>query len=102
MSDEGEKEAVVPTCAFDFAFDGPLVGMLADEVEGELSDQGEVLRGVVHSASAGVFLEIDVEHPVELVLYGPMGPGDIEHALGAEDGREQEPSDDDGLGLACG
>src|SRR5206468_78996 len=100
MAQHGEEEAVVPSGALDLAFDGPLVGMLADEVEGELSDEGKVLRSVVLAATDSVFGEGDVEDPVELVLDGPVGPGDLEHALGGEHGGEQEEANDDGLGLA--
>ena len=71
MADESEEEGIVPSGAFDFAFDGPLVGVLAEEVEGELSQESEVLRGVVGAASHAVLVEGDIEDPVQLVFDGP-------------------------------
>jgi hypothetical protein len=37
MSDHGNEGVVVPSCLFDFAADGCLVGVLPDDVEGEYS-----------------------------------------------------------------
>ncbi len=42
--------------------------------------------GVILPVSIGVFAEIDIEHPVQLVLDGPVSPRDLKHALGRQDG----------------
>lgn len=74
--------------------------MSSDQVEGEFADDGEVLRGVVLAGTGGVLGEVDVEHSVKLVLDGPVGPGDLQHAFGGGDGGQEEPADGDRLGLA--
>lgn len=79
MPEEGGEEGVVPSGSFDFAFDGALVGVGAQGIEGEFAQDGEVLGGVVRAAARGVLVEVDIEHPVELVLDGLMGAGDVEH-----------------------
>lgn len=81
MAEHGEEEGVVPSGALELLLHGALGGMVSCNVEGELSEQGEVLRGVVLAAAGAVFVEDDVEHPVELVPDGPVGPGDVEHLL---------------------
>ena len=43
-----------------------------DEVQHDLLEQGEVLRRVVLADHAGVLAEADVEHPMKLVLDGPV------------------------------
>ena len=56
-----EEEGVVPASAFDLAAGGALVGIGAQEIEGEAAQPGEVFRGVV-------LVHDHVEHPVELVF----------------------------------
>src|SRR5580698_4252094 len=87
MGEERGEEGVVPSCSLDLAFDGALVWVLSQGVEGELSDEGEVLRGMILSASVGVFGEADVENPVELVLDGPVCTGDVQDLFGRKQPR---------------
>ena len=94
MGEEGEQEAVVPSGPLSFALDRCLFGMLPHDVEGELADESEVLRAVIGAASSGIFTKGDIEHPMELVFDGPVGPRDLEHALRGQDRREQEVADD--------
>lgn len=74
----------------------------AEEVEAEFADEGEVLRGMVHAAAGGIFAEIDIEHPMELIFDDPMCSGDVEHALRCELCGEEEPADGSHLGLTDG
>ena len=64
--------------------------MGSQDVEGEFSQQSEVLWGIVFSATAGVFVEDDVEHPVKLVFDAPMGSNDLQEAGGGEELGEDE------------
>ena len=73
--------------------------MLPDDVQGELADKREVLWAVIGAASGGIFTKGNIKHPMKLVLDGPVGAGDLKHALSSEDRREQEVADDDRLGL---
>ncbi len=47
--------------------------MGADDVEGDFSQEGDVLRAVVLTVSCGVLAEVDVEDPVQFVFDVPMG-----------------------------
>ncbi len=76
--------------------------MSSQEVEGEFAQDGEVLRCVILAAAGGIFAKGDIEDPVELVLDGPMGSGDIEHVLGGDEGRQEEPAPAVRFGLADG
>ena len=99
MGDESVKEGVIPSGAFDFAPEGSLVGMTAEDVESELSQGGEVLWGVVLSAAGAVLVEGDVERPVKLVLDGPMASHDLQQPIGGQRCGEQEVAHDRGLEL---
>src|SRR5690349_16297452 len=91
-----EKKHIVPSGLFDFSSDGSLVGMRSEHVEGDLSQKGDVLRSVVLAVAGAVLVEDDVEHPMELVLDGPVGAHDLEQLVGRERLGEQEVS---GLGF---
>lgn len=41
-----------------------------------------VSRGVAISHRAGIVIEIEIEHPVEVVFYAPMPPDDIGEFFG--------------------
>jgi len=70
-------------------------------IEGELSDESEVLGGMIITAPASIFAERDIEHPMELVFDGPVCPGDLDHALGGQDRGQQEVAHDHRLRLAA-
>ena len=61
------------------------------------AQEGDIAWGIVLSAPCGVFVKGDVESPVELVFYGPVGAGDgkeaVGEAVGGERGGEQEVAD---------
>ncbi len=96
MSDDGEQEGIVPSCALDFASDGGLVWVAPEEVEGELSHQSDVLGAVVLAVAGSIFVEHDIENPMELVLDAPVACGDREEPFRREGFGEQEVSDDRG------
>ncbi len=84
MSDYREKECVVPSGAFDFSAEGGLVGVGAEHVEGEFSQDREVFGTMIFSVSGPVLVEHDIEDPVELVLDSPVRGEDFEHMRGAK------------------
>ena len=49
---------------------------------------------MVLSASGGVFLEGDVEHPVQLVFDGPMRARDFDQPFGGQRSGQKEPAFD--------
>ena len=84
-----------PSCEFSAELDGFFVGCGADEVEGEVSDDGHVFGAVSFSEAGLVVAEDDVEDPVEAVFDAPVptnrlsglgrgevGRGDIVSGLG--------------------
>ena len=58
-----------------------------DQVQHDLLEQGEVLRGVVFADHAVVLAEADVEHPVQAVLDGPVRAHGLGQFLGTEAAR---------------
>lgn len=48
-----------------------------------------VLRSIVQSRAVAILVEVDVKHPVQLVLDGPMTARDLQHALGGHGLGEQ-------------
>src|SRR5258708_31293212 len=82
MSQHGEEEGVVPTGAFDFSTYGRGTGMGSKDVECEPAQDGEVLGSIVHSGPVAVLVEVNVEHPVQLVLDGPVTARDLQQPFG--------------------
>src|SRR6266852_5968931 len=71
LVDEADEEGVVPGCGFDLLLDGEFGWMDAQDVEGELSQDREVLGSIVLSRAIGVLAQDDVEKPVQVVLDRP-------------------------------
>jgi hypothetical protein len=61
----------------------------AQEVEGELAQDGEVLGALVPAVAGAVLIEAGVEHPVQRVPDGPVGAHGTGERLGRE-GRAEE------------
>src|SRR4051794_21456986 len=71
--DQRSHEGVVPGGGFALALEaGFQRGVGAREVERDLAEQGQVPGGGTLAYSTGIFVETDVEHPVETVLDCPM------------------------------
>src|SRR5690349_13753346 len=68
LGEEGEQEGIVPSGAFDFSAERSLVRMRSENVEGQLSQNREVLRSMVLAVSGAILVEDNVENPMELVL----------------------------------
>src|SRR5690242_21596537 len=67
--------------------------MRSENVEGQLSQNREVLRSMVLAVSGAILVEDNVENPMELVLDRPVGADHIEKPCGREPARQQEVSD---------
>src|SRR3954454_3767119 len=71
--DQGGHEIVVPSGGLALALEACLqCGVGAREVERDLAEQGQVPDRVALAYSARVFVETDIEYPVEPVLDRPM------------------------------
>ena len=102
MSKEAEEVCLLPFRLSHFAGGGSFVGVGVEDVEGEASDDGEVFRGVVLARAGVVFVEDDVEGPVQVVLDRPMRPDGVEELARAEAAREQEVAGRLGGGAVAG
>src|SRR5687768_10910114 len=87
MGDSAEEEGVVPSSLEHFVAHANRPRRCLEDVEGELSDDGEVLGAMILAGAAGVLVEQHIEDPVEIVLDAPMGARDVEQLL-ADRGRE--------------
>src|SRR3954447_22241260 len=90
MSKEAEEVCLLPLGLSHFAGGGSFVGVGVEDVEGEASDDGEVFRGVVLARAGVVFIEDDVEGPMQVVFDRPMRPDGVEELARAEAAREDE------------
>ena len=77
MTKEFEEEFFIPGGEFHFSCDGTFVWMCVQDVEGHLSDEGEILRRVVLAGAGVVFVEDHIERPVKIVLDAPMFSVDL-------------------------
>src|SRR5438067_3686084 len=81
MAEGFHEEGIVPAGAFDFAPYGCGVGVGSQDVEGEPAQNGEVLGSIVLPRPIAILGEMDVKHPMELVLDGPVTAGDVQQPL---------------------
>ena len=77
LTEEFGEELVVPCGAFEFDVHGAFGFFLADDVEGDVAEHGEVVWAVVFSVAGVVLVHDHIEHPVEAILDAPMGAGDV-------------------------
>src|SRR5215211_3519376 len=82
MTEHCHEEGVVPAGALDFAPYGCAIGVGLEDVEREPAQDSEVLGSIVLSCAISILGELNVEHPVELVLDGPMTARDLQQPLG--------------------
>jgi hypothetical protein len=68
------------------------------DVEGKPAENGEILGSIVHSRPVAVLVEVDVEHPVQLVLDGPMTARNLQQSLGGHGLGEQVVAQDRRIG----
>ena len=65
MSKELEEESLLPQGELHLSGDGLVAGMGSQDVESHASDDGEILWSVVFPAACVVFMESDIELPVQ-------------------------------------
>lgn len=82
MAEGGEKEVVIPLCLEYSVADARWIRCGLQEVEGQLTDEGEIFRRVILAAAAGVLVQQNVENPVKVVLNAPVGSHDLEQTPG--------------------
>src|SRR5229473_4714369 len=82
MSKEFEEELLLPCSELHFAPDGSIIGVSAQDVERDTAHDTKVCRRVVLARSSVIFVEDDVEGPVQLIFHTPMPARHFEHALG--------------------
>src|SRR5579872_6541762 len=82
MTEYGQKEGIVPAGAFDFAPNGSAVWMGSQDIESEPAESGEVLGSIVLARAIAILGEVDVEHPMELVLDAPMAASEMQQPWG--------------------
>ena len=80
MAEGGEKEVVIPSGLEHFVADARRTRCGLQGVEGQLTNEGEIFRGMILAAAAGVLVEQNVENPVKVVLDAPVDAHDLEQA----------------------
>ena len=75
MADCLQKEGVVPAGAFDFASYRGLKWKRLQDIERQLSHEGKILWRMVLSRPITILGEMNIEHPMQLVLDTPMALG---------------------------
>ncbi|VIO75022.1 hypothetical protein CI1B_57170 [Bradyrhizobium ivorense] len=57
MGEGGEKEVVVPSGLEHFVADAGWTWRCLQDIDGQLADDGEIFRGMILAAAAGVLVE---------------------------------------------
>ena len=73
MSKEFEEELLLPCSEFHFAPYGSIIGVSPQDVERHTAYDTKIFRRVVLARSCIIFVEDDVEAPVQLIFYAPVG-----------------------------
>lgn len=81
MADCMQKEGVIPPSALDFAAYRGLKWKRLKDIEAKLSQKSKVLGSMILSRPIAILGEMDVKHPMQLVLDGPMAPSDLQKSL---------------------
>src|SRR5438046_9340629 len=81
MAEGSQEEGIVPAGTLDFTPDRGAIGVGPQDIEGEPAQDGKIFRGIVLTGAVGVLGEMDVEHPMELVLDTPMTASDVQQSL---------------------
>ena len=73
MFEHIEEEGIIPSSTFELAAQGRFgVGMSASDIERQALEQGDVGGAIVLAISGEVFIEHDIERPVQAVFDGPV------------------------------
>src|SRR4051794_20774218 len=92
ISDLGEdfgEICVLPSRPLDLDAQGALGRLLANEIEGHVTEDSEVVGAIIQAISGIVFVHDDVEAPVQAVFDRPVRAGDMAEALGRQRRAEQ-------------
>src|ERR1700722_12665888 len=103
MSKELQEEVLFPSCDLHFAAHRAIIGMCPQDVERDAAHNGKILRPIVLACSCVVLVEDDVELPMQLIFYAPVGARDLEHAAGRKPSGQHDVMDSLGrhaIGLA--
>ncbi len=84
MTEDTKQERIVPSGGLDFLPHGHRYWMGTDNVDRQPPKDREVFRGMVFSAAVSIFVEDNVEHPVQLVFDGPVTAHDCQQFLGRD------------------
>src|SRR5258708_14131718 len=84
MSKELEEEFLLPSCKLHFSTDRSIIRVCSQDVDGDAAQDGKILWPIILAGSGIVFVEDDVERPVQLIFDAPMRPPDFEHAFGRQ------------------
>src|SRR6185437_16664871 len=70
-----EQVAVIPACGLHSSLEATFFLLLVgfEEIQGPAAQGGEIFGSVTAAYSALVFLEVNIHHPMELVLDAPVG-----------------------------
>ena len=81
--EQAKEVSVVPARALESAAHAGFGERLAlGQAQGDAAQRGQVERGVILPDPAAVFVKVHVEHPVQLVLNGPVTPRHGQQARG--------------------
>ena len=82
ISKEFEEEFLLPSCELHFATDGSIIGVGAQDVDGDAADDGKILWPIILAGAGVVFAEDNVEPPVQLIFHAPMPARHFEQTSG--------------------
>src|SRR5271168_1970689 len=82
VTEEVEKEGIVPAGTLDFLSHGYGVGMRANDIDRKSSQDREVLGTIVFSGTVAILAEHDVEHPMQPVLDAPVTAHNLQQSFG--------------------
>src|SRR6516162_9756964 len=84
ISKELEEEGLAPSSELHFAPDGFFGGVVAQNVESYSTNDTKILWRVILARSRVIFVEDNVELPMQVIFHTPMRPRDFENPHGRE------------------
>ena len=74
---------MIPSSLKLFGVDAALGGfLLLEQIEGDVAQNGKVFRGLIFANGAMVFVQCDIQNPMQFVLDGPVSAADLQNTLG--------------------
>ncbi|XWX05464.1 hypothetical protein VZO05_07850 [Aggregatilineales bacterium SYSU G02658] len=67
------QERVVKSGFEAFAFETEFGGVALEQVQGETTQNGEVLRAIEHAQASAILAKDNIQRPVEVILNRPVG-----------------------------